>query len=124
MKENTDIKLQQQGDITIMNIRGDITSYSESIFKEAYQQAIAQGAHKIIFKIEKFAYINSGGIALIIQTLYQIKENKQIAAIAGVSPHFKKIFNMVGLAKFAGIFDSLSEALDDLKGRNADAATH
>jgi len=46
MKENTDIQLQQQGDITIMNIRGDITSYSASIFKETYQQALTQGHPK------------------------------------------------------------------------------
>jgi len=116
MKENTDIKLQQLEDTTIMNIRGDITSYSEATFKEAYQQAIDQGARKIILKIEKFAYINSGGIALIIQTLYKIKENKQVAAIVGVSPHFKKIFKMVGITKFAGIFDNLAEAIEDLKG--------
>jgi anti-anti-sigma factor len=116
MKENTDIKLQQQGDVTILNIRGDITSYSESTFKAAYQQALEQGARKIILKIEKFAYINSGGIALIIQTLYQIKENKQIAAIAGVSEHFKKIFNMVGITKFAKIFDNVAEAIEGLEG--------
>jgi anti-anti-sigma factor len=116
MKENTDIKLQQQGDITIMIIRGDITSYSESIFKDAYQQALDRNARKIILKIEKFAYINSGGIALIIQTLYKIKENNQIAAIAGVSPHFKKIFNMVGIAKFAEICDTVDMALDALGG--------
>jgi len=116
MKENTDIKLQQQGDITVMNIRGDITSYSESIFKEAYRQVIHQDARKIILKIEKFAYINSGGIALIIQTLYKIKENKQRAAIAGVSPHFKKIFNMVGISKFAAIFDTLTKAIEELEG--------
>jgi len=114
MKENTDIRLQQQADITIMDIRGDITSYSESVFKEAYQQALDQEPSKIILKIEKYAYINSGGIALIIQTLYKIKENKQSAAIAGVSPHFKKIFKMVGIAKFAIICDSLEDALERL----------
>ncbi len=116
MKENTDIKLQQQGDVTIMNIRGDITSYSESTFKEAFQQDLYQDARKIILKIEKFAYINSGGIALIIQTLYKVKENKQIAAIAGVSPHFKKIFDMVGITKFAGLYDTVEAALEMLNG--------
>jgi len=116
MKENTDIRIQQQADITIMDIRGDITSYSESVFKEAYQQELVQASSKIILKIEKYAYINSGGIALIIQTLYKIKENKQSAAIAGVSPHFKKIFKMVGIAKFAGIFENLSDAIEDLGG--------
>jgi anti-anti-sigma factor len=115
LKENTDIKLQQQGDITIMNIRGDITSYSESIFKEAYQQVLDQDPRKIILKIEKFAYINSGGIALIIQTLYKIKENKQLAAIAGVSPHFEKIFKMVGITKFAKIYDTVEKAQEALE---------
>ena len=115
MKENTDIKLQQQGDATIMDIRGDITSYSESIMKAAFRQTLNLDARKIIFKIEKFAYINSGGIALIIKILYQIKENKQIAAIAGVSEHFKKIFNMVGITKFAKIYDTVEDALEGLR---------
>ena len=112
MKENTEIELRQQKDITIMDIRGDITSYSEAIFKKVYQRVLDQGARKIILKIEKQAYINSGGIALIIQTLYKIKENNQVAAIAGVSPHFKKIFNMVGIAKFADIHDTEEDALE------------
>jgi len=116
MKENTDIKLHQQGDATIMEIRGDITAYSESVFIAAYQQALDQDARKIILKIEKFAYINSGGIALIIQTLYKTKENKQIVAIAGVSDHFKKIFQMVGIEKFAQIYDAVADALEGLDG--------
>ena len=114
MKENTDIKLLLQGDAAIMNIRGDITSYSESILKAAYRQTLDQDARKVILKIEKSAYINSGGIALIIQTLYQTKENKQIAAIAGVSEHFKKIFDMVGITKFAEIYDTVEDALEGL----------
>jgi len=118
MRENTDIKLHQQGDATIMDIRGDITAYSESesVFIAAYQQALDQDARKIIFKIEKYAYINSGGIALIIQTLYKTKENKQIAAIAGVSEHFKKIFKMVGIEKFAKIYDAVADALEGMDG--------
>ena len=116
MKENTEIELQRLGDVTIMDIRGDITSLSEAIFKQAFQRVVDQDARKIIFKIEKEAYINSGGIALIIQTLYKVKENNQIAAIAGVSPHFQKIFDMVGITKFAGVFDSLSEAIEELEG--------
>lgn len=117
MKENTDIKLKQQGDVTIMNIRGDITSYSESIFKEAYRQALDQDARKIILKIEKYAYINSGGISLIIQVLYRTKENNKIAAIAGVSEHFKKIFGMVGITKFAKIYDTVEVALERLDSK-------
>jgi anti-anti-sigma factor len=114
MQENNEIKLEQQGEVTIMNIQGDVTSFSEIPLKESYRKVVDKNAQKIIFNFDKDAYINSGGIALLIQMMYQLKENKQIAAITGISDHFKKIFNMVGITKFAGIFDTVDEALEGL----------
>jgi anti-anti-sigma factor len=114
MKENSEIKLEQMGEVTILNIRGDVTSFSEIPLKESYQKVVDQNAQKIILKFDKDAYINSGGIALLIQMMYQFKENKQIAAITGISDHFKKIFNMVGITKFAKIFDTVGDALEGL----------
>ena len=116
MQENNEIKLEQMGDVTVMNIRGDVTSFSEMPLKESYRKVLDRNAWKIILKFEKDAYINSGGIALLIQMMYQIKENKQVAAITGISEHFKKIFNMVGITKFANIFDTVDDALKGLGG--------
>ena len=116
MPEKNEIKLEQQGEVTIMNIRGDVTSFSEIPLKDAYQKLVDQQAQKIILKFDKGAYINSGGIALLINIMYQIRENKQAAAITGLSGHFKKIFNMVGITKFAAIFDTADEALEGLGG--------
>ena len=116
MQENNAIRLEQQGEVIILNIRGDVTSYSEIPLKGSYQKVVDQNARKIIFKFDKDAYINSGGIALLIQMMYQIKENKQFAAVTGISDHFKKIFNMVGITKFANIFDTVDDALEGLGG--------
>ena len=113
MRLENEIRVDRHGEFAIMDIRGDITSYSEVPLKTAYQKDGAQGAGKIIFKIGKEAYINSGGIALLIQILYETRENKQNAAIAGVSQHYKKIFNMVGITKFAKIYDSVEDALKE-----------
>ena len=57
------------------------------------------------------AYINSGGIAVLIQLLALTKQNNQLIGIFGVSDHFKKILRMVGITKFAEIHDSLESAL-------------
>ena len=116
MQEKNEIKLEQQGETIVMNIRGDVTSFSEIPLKDAYQKVLDQKARKIILNFDKDAYINSGGIALLIQMMYQMRENKQSAAIAGISEHFKKIFNMVGITKFANIFDTVENALEDLGG--------
>ena len=64
--------------------------------------------------IEKEAYINSGGIAVLIQILAQTRRNGQRVGITGISEHFKKIFKMVGITKFAEIFDSPDAATQAL----------
>ena len=115
MQQHTnEIHLENQDTVTVLDIRGDITAFSESSLGEAYRKASADGATKLLLKIEKEAYINSGGIAVLIQILAQTRRNDQQVAIAGISEHFKKIFNMVGITKFADIFDSAEMAIQAL----------
>ena len=114
MQNENEIRLEKKGDVTIMDIKGDITAFSDPFLNDAYQQANDRGTRKIILKSTKEAYINSGGIALLIQLLARIKHNNQQVVIAGISDHFKKSFNMVGITKFAPIFDTEEAALQNL----------
>ena len=88
-----EITFEHHGVVTLLDIQGDITSFSEPFLSEAYQNANDQGASKILLKIDTDAYINSGGIAVLFLILSQTKQNNQKIGIAGVSAHFKKIFN-------------------------------
>jgi anti-anti-sigma factor len=94
-----------------MDIQGDITALSEPYLNEAYQKATDQGASRILLKIDKDAYINSGGIAVLIQILALTKQSNQQIGITGITDHFEKIFNMVGITKFATIYPSAEDAL-------------
>ena len=107
-----EITFEHHGALTLLDIQGDITSFSEPFLSEAYQSANDQGAVKILLKIGQDAYVNSGGIAVLIQILALTKQNNQVIGITGVSDHFKKIFNMVGITKFAEIHDSVEIALE------------
>ena len=109
MQEVNEIKLETRDAVTIMDIQGDVTAFSEP-----YQTASNQGAGKILLKFNSDAYINSGGIAVLIQVLARTQKNKQLIGITGISDHFKKIFHMVGITKFAKIYDSLEDALKQM----------
>jgi len=111
MQDVNEIKLETRDAVTIMDIKGDVTAFSEPFLNDAYQSASAQGAAKILLKFDSNAYINSGGIAVLIQVLAQTRKNDQVIGITGISEHFKKIFHMVGITKFAQIYDSLNDAL-------------
>ena len=99
MQNKNEVTLKKQGSVVIFNIQGDITSFSEPFLNQAYKEANDQGTEKILLNLEEGAYINSGGIAVLIQILAQTKKNNQQISITGLSEHFKKIFNMVGITK-------------------------
>ena len=116
MEQQTEIALETTGGVTLFDIKGDVTALSEPYLNDAYTKAIDQGADKILLKFKKDAYINSGGIALLIQILAETKKNNQQAGVTGLSDHFKKIFNMVGITKFAKIYDTVEEAVAQMSG--------
>jgi len=114
MAKENEIMIETHGDVTLFDIKGDVTAFSEPFLKEAYKNANDEGANKILLKFEESAYINSGGIAVLIQLLAETKKNNQQIRITGLSEHFKKIFNMVGITKFAKIHNTVEEALESL----------
>ncbi len=114
MAKENEILVETHGDVTLFDIKGDVTAFSEPFLKEAYKNANDEGANKILLKFEEDAYINSGGIAVLIQLLAETKRNNQQIGITGLSEHFKKIFNMVGITKFAKIHKTVEEALESL----------
>jgi anti-anti-sigma factor len=114
MQQKNVISLARQDSVTVMDIHGDVTILSEQSLNEAYRNATQEGAESIVLCFDANAYINSGGIALLIQLLAQANSNHQRIAIAGLSQHFQKIFQMVGITKFAKIYPSVEAAVQGI----------
>jgi len=112
MGQENEIRLENRGAVTLLEIQGDVTTFSEPFLNEAYKSANDQGASTILLKFDEGAYINSGGIAILIQLLAETRKQGQQIGITGISPHFQKIFNMVGITKFAKIYDNVDEAVE------------
>ena len=114
MQNKNEITLEKHGSVMLLDIEGDITAFSEPFLNDAYKSANDEGVGRILLKVGNGAYINSGGIAVLIQILAQTKRNNQNIGIAGLSEHFKKIFNMVGITKFASIHNTVEDGLEAL----------
>jgi len=115
MEEKNEIRIERENGISILHIQGDITAHSESHINKGYQELNDQGpTQRILIHFEEDAYINSGGIAVLIQILAQTRKKDQQVGITGLSEHFKKIFRMVGITKFADIYADLAEAVESM----------
>ena len=116
MAKQNNISIETRDAVTLFDIQGDITAFSEPFLNDAYETANSQGTSKIVLKFDRDAYINSGGIALLIQLLARTKSKNQQISITGLSEHFEKIFSMVGITRFAQIYDTTEKAIAALSG--------
>jgi anti-anti-sigma factor len=120
MEVQNEIKIERRGDVTLFDVSGDVNRFSEPFFKDAYAQVDSQETNKILLKFDEKTYINSEGLKVLIQLLAETNKNQQQVGIVGLSEHFKKIFRMVGITKFAKIFGSVNEAVETLAGSAED----
>jgi anti-anti-sigma factor len=97
--------------VTVLRFEGDISSTSKEAVIGSYQGLSKTTVKTILLDFTKVEYINSSGIALVIQVLMEAANSGQKVAAFGLSPHFQKVFTMVGITKYAGLFPDQAAAL-------------
>ena len=97
--------------VAVLRFEGDIASTSKDAVLGVYQTLPRQTARLILLDFTKVDYINSSGIALVIQLLIEASKAGQKVCAFGLSPHFTKVFTMVGITKYAGLFPGEAEAM-------------
>jgi anti-sigma B factor antagonist len=108
---NTTITLRQLATAAILDLHGDITAGSEQALMEAYAQATAAGARSILLNFGDLAYMNSGGIGLLVTLLIRANRARQRLLAYGLSDHYRQIFELTRLNDAIAIFETEAEAL-------------
>ena len=97
--------------VSVLDIRGDITSGSAVTLMGAYGEATAQGARMVVLNFAGLEYMNSGGIGLLVTLLIRANRAKQRLLACGLSEHYRQIFELTRLNDAIGIYANEAEAL-------------
>ena len=100
--------------VTCLSFSGDISSTSKEAIVGTYQSLDKATNKHILLDFKGVEYLNSSGIALVIQVLMEAKKSDQTVAICGLTPHFTKVFTMVGITKYASLYPDEAAALSAL----------
>lgn len=101
------------GTITALRFSGDMSSNSRDAVLGSYDSA-GKG-HPVVLDFSKVDYINSSGIALVIQLMMEAGKSGQKIAVFGLTPHFEKVFTMVGITKYASLYRDQATAVASLR---------
>ena len=97
--------------VTALRFTGDISSASKDAVLGTYEGLDKATHRQILLNFKGVDYLNSSGIALVIQLLMEASKAGQKVAICGLTAHFTKVFTMVGITKYATLFADETAAL-------------
>ena len=102
-------EVRRQGAAAIVDISGDVTAGSEAVLMSAYEDT--GDAKAIVLNFSDLAYMNSGGIGLLVTLLVRANRHSQRLLAFGLSDHYRQIFELTRLDEAVGIHDTESDAL-------------
>lgn|GEM_PF-1026978 len=115
MSNNLSVQTRKIGEnATIIELAGDVNSDGDTLIKETYRKAVAEGANTIAFDMTHTDYINTSGISVLISVVMEAKKASQTILVYGVSPHYKKVFDLVRFSVYVTMFDDEASALASL----------
>lgn len=114
MSKDIKVSTSHRGDIAVISIKGDVTATTGEVIDRAYQSDDVSDSPRMLLQFDKDCYINSGGLAFLIDIGSEARKKGQKVHAYGLSDHFQKIFRMVGLTRCIMIFSSEEAAMEDL----------
>lgn len=97
--------------VAIIEVDGDVTPASEAALMEAYGRASERADGAVVIDFTELAYMNSGGIGLLVTLLVRAQRAKQRLLAFGLSDHYRQIFELTRLDDAIAIHASEADAL-------------
>ena len=106
------------GQALIISPIGDLDHHSVTALRERIdKEAAKESVRHIIFDFSKVEFMDSSGIGLIIGRYKLISADGGITAVCGMKDSLRRIFDISGLKKIMEAYDSLDEALSQIKSQ-------
>lgn len=106
------ISTRQAGNATIVDVVGDITLYNSPEVRKILLGLIKEkGAPRVVVNLEKVKYIDSAGVASLVEGLKTSRDMKSGFALYGLSRTMRDVLELTRLIKVFEVYDTEEEAL-------------
>jgi len=99
----------------VVDLPAQIDSSAEHALNGAYATAADHGSKTVLLNFSGVEFLSSTGIALIVGILARARRDGRKITAAGLSDHYKEIFEITRLADFMTIFADENAALGGAK---------
>jgi len=107
------VRIDPKKGLTVCHIDGEIDINSSPAIKKSFDKLISQKTPKIVINLSKVTYVDSSGLATLVEILKNMRSYGGRMRIACMSPKIKSLFEITKLEK---LFEILSDEETAISG--------
>ena len=99
-----DARVRERDGVAVVDLDGEIDAGADEALERAYAIAAHGSGQTVLLNFADVEYINSTGIALIVGLLARARKDGTRVLCAGLSEHYREIFEITRLADFMELY--------------------
>ncbi len=107
--------IKEQDGVTIVALEGDVDLQSSPEARQIFLECVA-GNLPVLVDLSKVGYIDSSGVASLVESLQASRKAGRNFALASVSAAALKVLKLARLDKVFTIFDTLEDGIRGIAG--------
>lgn len=109
--EGFEARVRERGATAVIDLIGEINGAAEEALGTAYDEAVRDKPERVLLNFGDASYINSTGIAVIVGVLARARRDRIAILAAGLSEHYRQIFEITRLSDFMTIYPDEASAV-------------
>ena len=101
----------KQDDVVICNIVGDIDINSSPDIRKSFEKLVSGKEGKMVINLSKVSYIDSSGLATLVELLKKTKNYGGIMKLSGLTEKVRGLFEITKLEKLFQIYETSENAV-------------
>lgn len=105
-------KVLNEAGVTILQVSGEINITTSPELRKAFEKNTSK---KVVVDLEKVSYVDSSGLATLVEMLKKMKSQGGSLGLAGMSDKVKSLFEITKLDKLFLLYKTQAEAVSQAK---------
>jgi anti-sigma B factor antagonist len=108
------VQVRNLDKVSILDCSGDVDLYSSPRLREALLAEIRPGGPSVLVNMSGVAYIDSSGIATLVEGLQLSRQTQARFGLFGLRPNARSVLELARLHKVFAIFENETEAVEKI----------
>jgi anti-sigma B factor antagonist len=105
------VTVEHEGDVAVVRVEGDLDASGAPNLKDELEALLAAGQRDFVIDLAQVHFMDSAGIATLVQLFKRVRTGDGDVRLAGVQPQVEKIFRLVRLDRIFKVYPACDGAV-------------